>query len=455
MAPPKALDKLICAAPAALLGCVAILMEWRAVYHNAPHLRTPGFICTGLSALLLLTAEFATGRFHRWQRTAAILSLNTVILFGIAEVACRVARVDFNSILGLKEKNERFPIYFRLPDQPVGETFFARQGPASWTGKPLAVMLENHRGTDSAYSDEQELTVTYDKDGFRNPEDLKDWDIAITGDSFTESGYLPYEDLFTTLLGKSLDRRVKNLGATATGNFTQSFYLRAHGRAPSCRTAIMAFFEGNDLGDDVEELRDLDKFLATGERPTREIGRESSLLKTLYRFTRDFRKMTFRPRSYANANFIAGSSETPVTIADAPPAPDAMSDDRKISLNAALETWARSCKEVGVESLLLYIPCKRRVLHGHLKQGDRYPEPDWQPNDLPAFVAREAALQGIRCIDATPALSDLAAKGVLPYNPIYDTHLNKEGHRVVAEVLAKALRSPSPAPPAISATSRP
>ena len=57
MTPPKRLDKLICAAPAALLGCIAILMEWRAVYHNAPHLRIPGFICAGLSALLLLMAE--------------------------------------------------------------------------------------------------------------------------------------------------------------------------------------------------------------------------------------------------------------------------------------------------------------------------------------------------------------------------------------------------------------
>jgi hypothetical protein len=450
---PKRLDKLICAAPAALLGCVAILMEWRAVYHNAPHLRTPGFICTGLSAMLLLTAEFSTGRLHRLQRTAAILFLNTVLVFGLAEAACRVARVDFNEILGLKQKNEGFPIYFRLPDQPVGDTFFARPGPASWTGKPLTVMLQNHRGTDSAYRDEQEITVTYDKDGFRNPDDLKDWDIAVAGDSFTESGYLPYEDLYTTQLGNLLHQRVKNLGVTDTGTFTQSFYLRSHGRATSCRTAIVTFFEGNDLGDNVEELRDIQKFRATGERPSRAIGRESSLLKTLYHFARDFRKMNFRPRSYANATYLAGSDEIPVTIADAPPAPDAMGADRKNSLRAALDTWARACKEIGAEPLLLYIPCKRRVLHGYLKQGQGYPERDWQLNDLPDFVAQESATRGIRCIDTTPALAALAAKGVLTFNPIYDTHLNKEGHRAVAEVLAKALRNRTGSPPTISATS--
>ena len=212
--------------------------------------------------------------------------------------------------------------------------------------------------------------------------------------------------------------------------------------------------EGNDLDDNINELRELQEFRATGERPCRDIGRESSLLKTLYRFARDFRKMNFRPRSYANATFVFNGREIPFTIADAPQAPDMMSVDQKKSFHEALETWARSCKESGVDAVLLYIPCKRRVFHGHLKHGSDYPEPDWQLNDLPAFVTREANVLGIRCIDSTPALTELAAKGVLTYNPIYDTHLNKEGHRVVAEVLADALRSGVPAQPAIGVSSR-
>lgn len=453
MTRPKTLDRILCAAPAALLGGLAILMEWRAAFHNAPHLRTPGFICCGLSALLLLTAEFATGRIHRLQRTIAILALNTLVLFGLAEIVCRVAGVDFNLLLGLKEKSEAFPIFFRQPDQPSGDVFFTREGPATWTGKPLSVMLRNHRGTDDAYLDEEEITVTYDKNGFRNPPDLADWDIVVTGDSFTESGYLPYEDLYTTMLGKMLHKRVKNLGVSDTGNFTQASYLRAYGRAPSCRSAVMAFFEGNDLDDNVEEIRNLKKFHATGERPNREIGRESSLLRTLYHFARDFRKMNFRQRSYANATYLAAGKEVPVTIADAPPAPDKMSAAQRDSLRTAIATWARTCKENKADAFLLYIPCKRRVLHGHLEQGKDYPEPDWQLNDLPAYVAREAAAQGVRCIDATPALVSLAAQGVLTYNPIYDTHLNREGHRVVATVLADALNSTAPVQSAVSATS--
>lgn len=454
MAAIKRIDKLICAAPAAALGCLAILMEWRAVYHNAPHLRIPGWICAGLAAILLLAAEFATGRLHRLQRTLAILAINTLVVFGLAEIACRVARVDFNQLLGVREKSEAFPIFFRLPDQPVGEVFFTRQGPASWTGKPLTVMLQNHRGTDDAYRDEKEITINYDANGFRNPEDLRDWDIAVAGDSFTESGYLPYEELFTTVAGKILQRRVKNLGVSDTGNLTQSFYLRAFGKAPSCRTAVMAFFEGNDLDDNVEEIRALDKLRTTGRRPCRDIGRESSLVKVLYHFVRDFKKMNLRPRSYANASYLANGREIAVTIADAPPAPDRMTPEQEAGLTAALEAWARVCRESQMEPWLAYIPCKRRVLHGHLRQGSDYPEPGWILNDLPAFIARACDRHGIRFVDTTPPLADLAAKGVLTFNPIYDTHLNPEGHRVVGEVLARALRAGSTTPPAVSAASK-
>lgn len=454
MSVPNRLDKLICAAPALLLGGISILMEWRVVYHNAPHLKIPGLICAGLAVLLLLMAEYAAGRFHRFQRAMSILVINTAIIFGLAEVVCRVARVDFNVILGLKEKNEGFPIYFRLPDKPVGDVYFSRPGPASWTGKPLTVMMQNHRGTDDTYRNEEEITITYDKDGFRNPDDLKDWDIAIAGDSFTESGYLPHEDLFTTQLGRMLGKRVKNLGVSDTGNFSHSFYLRASGTAPSCRTAVMAFFEGNDLDDNVEETRRLQKFQATGERPFRNIGREPSLLKTIYRFARDFKKMNLKQRSYANSVYVTAGGEIPFTIADAPPAPEKMSVAQKNAFQAALQTWASTCKMNNIEPVLLYIPCKRRVFHGHLKQGRDYPEPEWQLNDLPSFVTREASAMGIRCIDSTPALAELAAKGVLTYNAIYDTHLNKEGHRVVAEVLADALTNAESAHPAISSSSR-
>jgi hypothetical protein len=447
-------DKLICLVPAAVLGGVAMLMEWRAMSHDADYLRIPGFICAGIAALLTVLALLAAGRPQRLLRTGSILLLNTMIVFAIVEAGGRVARVDYNALLRLKEKNERFPVFFRLPARPVGDVFFARDASVSWTGRPLATVLKNINCPDDAYQAEAEVTIRYDKDGFRNPDSLADWDIAVVGDSFTESGYLPDNEIFTGILAATTGRRVKNLGISDTGNFSHNYFLKAYGQSPSCRTAVLAFFEGNDLGDDIEELKDLAKFKATGERPSREIGPEPSLLRTLYHLGRDFDKMKFRPRSLANATYLAKPSAIPVTIADAPPAPENMSAKQKAALGAALDTWAQTCRELKMESWLLYLPCKRRVLHGHLQQGAGYPEPGWQPNDLPRYVAGECADRGIRFVDATPPLVDLAAEGVLTFNPIYDTHFNREGHRAVGQALAAALKANDTPPPAIRTASQ-
>jgi hypothetical protein len=117
-----------------------------------------------------------------------------------------------------------------------------------------------------------------------------------------------------------------------------------------------------------------------------------------------------------------------------------MTPEEKSTLSESLAAWAAACRELNMESSLVYLPCKRRVLHGHLRQGQDYPEPNWQPGDLPAHVQAECAKHQIRFIDATPQLTQKAAEGVLTFNTIYDTHFNAEGHRVIAELLAQQLK---------------
>lgn len=473
MSAPRPLDKLICLFPAAVLGSIAMLMEWRAIWHDADYLRLPGLVCAGIAALLVLVALFAAGKTRRLLRTGSILVLNTVIVFVVAEIGGRVAHVDYNALLRLKEKNESFPVFFRVPTRPAGDVFFVREASTSWTGRPLATALKNINCTDDAYRTEAEVTIHYDKDGFRNPDSLADWDIVVAGDSFTESGYLPDNEIFTGILAAATDRRVKNLGISDTGNFSHSFYLKSYGKSPSSRTAVLAFFEGNDLVDDIKELKDLAKYKATGERPTKEIGPEPSLIRTLYHLARDYKKMSLRPQSLANAtyfakqspghlidpahianaSFISDGTAIPVTIADAPPTPEQMTAEQKAALGEALDTWAKTCRELKMDSWLAYLPCKRRVLHGHLRQGADYPDPGWQLNELPSYVASECAARGIRFVDTTPPLADLAAKGVLTFNPIYDTHYNREGHRAVGETLAAALKGNAAVQPAVSTSS--
>ena len=110
------------------------------------------------------------------------------------------------------------------------------------------------------------------------------------------------------------------------------------------------------------------------------------------------------------------------------------------ALATALDRFLAASQKHGMKAYLLYLPCKRRVMHGHLRQGTDYPQPDWQPGDLPQHLSSECQKRGIAFIDATPSLSSAAAAGQNTFNPIYATHFNAEGHRLVGEVLAEALK---------------
>lgn len=437
-----AFDRLLCFIGA--LGCVAVaaLLRWRMMTHDAPHWAVPSIVLAVIGCIALTAGLLKGGSLQHAVAGLMKLALTTGITFGVAEGACRVIGIDFNELLGARKANEAFPIYFRLPSHPSGEVYFTRDPGSSWTGKPLQTLLKNHRSTDVAYSDEAEITIRYSREGFRNADDLTDWDIAVVGDSFTESGYLPEKALFTDIAAQKLGKRVKNLGITDSGTFAQTHYLEAYGQAPSCKTAVLAFFEGNDLDDNETELRERSLFRATGEKPDHSIPRQSSLLKTILNLARDFKKIRLSDRSYANAFFKAGDKEIAVTIADAPPSSADMSTEQSKALAISLDEYAAACTKVGMKSHLLYIPCKRRVMHGHLRHGNDYPQPQWQPGDLPEHLQAECAKRGITFINATPAISAAAAQGKPCFNTIYDTHLDATGHQIIGEVLARAIAAP-------------
>lgn len=432
-------DRLLCFVGALGYVAVAALMRWRMITHDAPQWAVPSIVLSGIGCIALAAGLLKGGLLQRMIAGLMKLSLTTAITFGAAEGACRVIGIDFNELLGARRANEAFPIYFRLPTHPSGEVYFTRDPGSSWTGKPLQTLLKNHRSTDVAFTDEAEITVSYSREGFRNPDDLKDWDIAVAGDSFTEAGYLPEKILFTGIAAEKLGKRVKNLGITDTGTLAQTHYLEAYGKAPSCKTAVLAFFEGNDLDDNQRELRERERFRASGEKPDRSIARQSSLLKTIIKLVRDAKQIRFSDRSYVNAYFKSGDKEIPVTIADAPPSKAEISADQSKALSLALDEYAAACTKAGMKAHLLYIPCKRRVMHGHLRQVNDYPQPEWQLGDLPEHLQAECEKRGIAFINATPALSAAAAQGQVCFNTIYDTHLDTTGHRIVGDVLAKAL----------------
>jgi hypothetical protein len=302
----------------------------------------------------------------------------------------------------------------------------------------LATWLDHQGVTPNPYRVDPPTTVSYSQQGFRNPETLQDWVIAVAGDSFTELGYLPSDALFTSLLRAQLGVEVKNLGVSYTGPLTQLHYLTEYGLAPSTRHTVVVFFEGNDLVDLERESRSLNSLRAGVSRPLREFVRQSSLLTQLGRFvTRG------TPRTdWVDGYFGAGNQRIPLTLDYVPPNASSLDEASRARLEYFFEAYRSFGREHGVVTWLAYMPVKRRVLDG-LLEFDEGVSPrlrDWQPSDLPEFIADMAARYDVRFIDLVQPLTDeTRLSRRLLYNPIWDSHLNAQGSEVVGHVLATHL----------------
>ena len=378
----------------------------------------------------------------------------------VLEVGFRLVDFDF------ERKAHAFntvPIFYRQPIVPIGRSFFRRPGPDRWEGNALDVMYRMAGGEDGVYRDLPAVVVTYDALGFRNPETLTDWDVVVVGDSFTELGFLAYEDLFTTRLGQDLGRRVKNLGVSYTGTSTQVFYLREYGKAASTTDAILVFFEGNDFQDLANEYRRLEAARASGappapprDAPTRlaALPKQTSFLVAIQRWLTGYHPPLpvgshpfIKNGGEFNAYFVTNATRTPLTIErQLPPNATDLSPFERGLASAAIAAYGDTARALGLRPWLVFMPCKRRALDGHLvgKDSDHIPA---LPVGIPDFIRDLALANGIRFVDVTPALQRETAAGRLTYNARWDTHLNRLGSQTVARVLAEALATAREEPP--------
>ena len=381
--------------------------------------------------------------------------ISTVVAVSTLEWLCRAVNVDFEF---KAHAYNTLPIFFRPPTVPVGTAFFRHAGPARWEGKVLDQYYRMMGGRDGRYRDEPAVSITYDALGFRNPDDLADWDIVVVGDSFTELGYLPYEDLFTTRVGTILGLRVKNLGVSGTGPFTHVAYLAEYGKAASTRDALLVFFEGNDFIDMVHEHERMEAAASAGGRhpsvielPSRltELPPQRSFLTAVYRLLTGRRPeeavglhpmaAQTNPESF-NAYFVYwNGSTTPVQFELVAPSADRLTPLQRQLTNEAIHDWATTARRLGLRPWLVFMPCKRRVLDGFFTWKDgasRVP----LPRGIPQLVHSVAAANRVGFIDVSPQLEEETRAGHLTYNAVGDSHLNRLGSLVVARVIADALR---------------
>ena len=372
----------------------------------------------------------------------AKLSLVAVVVVGILaflEVGGRLLQHDFARV---EASWNATPIYFRQPIERVDPVFFRRPGPDRWEGKVLTTELKRNRFHESdAYPDEESIVVEYDEQGLRNPPELRDWDLVVVGDSFTELGYLPDDQLTSSLLGKALNRSVKNLGVSFTGTLNQTRLLEQFGIAESTSDAVLVFFEGNDVLDTSVEFQALQDFAEKGIRDYRDLEqqRQNSLLVTLRGL---FRIRNWRGRSVVNASCDLTGDVTDLTVTYTPEMKQDLDSQSVQAIETALKEYAELLHARGVRPWLAYMPCKRRVLDGHLRFHEKCsPElVNWHHTDLPEWIQGECELRGIRFLDLTPELVRKSESGEMLFNTVYDTHLNREGAAFAAEVIANEMR---------------
>ena len=424
---------------AGALFAVAFVVGWRleiAIHLGA--LREP-LAALGMIVLLLAFLGHRPA-VRRWSTRLCLLILTGLLAVAVTEVFFRAIRFDFRFQRAFWE---RTPPNWRRPIVPTGTVFFRHEGNVVWTGRVLPAYLDIIHLSADAYADVPPLTLRYDRFGFRNEPRPEAWEIVVAGDSFTELGDVPYDRLFTTLLARGLDCRVLNLGVGDTGPLTQLSYLRDYGLSPVTRDVVMVFFEGNDLWDLIRERAAEKRFAETGRREYREFVPQSSFLRAVGELLKRpaGANQRFAPR--VDAWFQGREGEVPVTLGLPPPGRAELAPELFAALDNAFRRYAEFARAHHLRARLAFMPCKLRVLHGHLRFA---PEADdrvrnWTPGDLPEVIAAFCATNHIRFLDLTPALAaHTAATGELLYNHLYDVHLNARGSEVVAETLIRDFR---------------
>jgi hypothetical protein len=375
-----------------------------------------------------------------WLFKGALCLFSFALALGGVELAGRVIGHDFKQ---QRAKFTQVPIYYRQAVVPVGPAFYHRPGPDVWRGRILNQFLALQHVSGNPYPDEPEIEVTYDADGFRNPLDLTDWDVVIAGDSFTEAGYLAYEDLFTSQLAQQTGLRVRNLGQSGTGTIYQNCLLEHFGVSPSTKHAVIAYYEGNDPTETLYEhglLRDaLAQHVDPQSRPNALdlLPKQTSFLRAIYdRATTP----TPQPESHCHAYYIHGQQRVPLSIYSVPiKFADLAAEAPQVS-EQALADFVTFCRAHEITPWLVYLPSKIRVLPGYLEVVPGYEHLlTWDMGDIRERIQAICQRQNIAFIDTTPALRDSVEQGHWPFNTIYDTHLNATGSHCVGRVLAATL----------------
>ena len=403
----------------------------------------------------------------------SFLVASYLIVWGAYSLATPISRSEIRSqfvlmtfSLGVALSLVELPAWLKLID--YRETF-AISGSAPWErpgyqpdlellAKPkphYAVKIQFDRGNIGEVlclppHPSDPFEIKYDKDGFRNEEDLTSADIAVIGDSYVESQMMPGAQLATTRLAELTKLTVANLGQSGYGPQQELAVLKRYALPLHPKTVVWMFYEGNDLldargyGEAVVRLRASWDSLDS-------IWNRSFSRNALLWVARSIRGCVpnpyERPQAATTTVVGPGGEEQRLYVKgrsqSASLTKQELNDLQKTM--TVIEEAYRLVRQEGARFIVVFIPQAFRVyrdsadferIGGGMVQ--------WDMNDLPDRIRKMVTdiSPEIDYFDLTPALQEAVEKNILVFLSD-DTHWTGEGHRVVAEMLAEVVNERS------------
>lgn len=312
-----------------------------------------------------------------------------------------------------------------LADEELG---FARKPRVVWQGR---------LSPDTRY-----LTYRTDENGFRNPLGISRADVVFVGDSFTEAGDVPEEETFPQQFRADTKLTVANLGRGYYGPQQELIILKRYGLRYDPHLVVWQIFEGNDLTD-------ASRFAAWKANPDQHDS--LSLRYTKHSVIASWLARTI-PNDFGSPRmFEDRTGQTRRLFLDYPYVPD---EPVRQSLGMTETTKAiaegyRLCESHGVKLLIIFIPIKVRVMAPYVRfnsAGDReaYLPGGKQDSDADfgSQLAKFCKQLGCPFLDMTDPLRRRAAEdNIHIYSTSRDSHLDTDGHAVVAQAITEWVRT--------------
>jgi hypothetical protein len=376
----------------------------------------------GVPGSIQLAILIGLGIFY--FRAGTMPAIATTLSLAVATLFCSFAV----HLLGLDKA-----MYYRPHEQLVQQDY--AEGHRAYRKHARIEMTAPHGDlkalTAADLAQPRKVVFQTDSAGFRNDRDYADGDLVLIGDSFVVGMGDSQADTLSTQLTRDQGVPAYNLGHPGDISDYLAVWRAFRRQHPGSVRAALFLFEGNDFEAAYKP--------AKTERPSllaRYAGEYYGFFtgSDLYRVTKSLYARATKAGSIAASDSVrietlAGQKMglyTPYI---------AVSERQQVELPAALKTDLIAL--AGEVEQVFFIPTNYRVYARHLG-APALPNAQWQA------LSKLCAQQHWRCTDLTPGLvaaaDALLAKGQFIWW-LDDTHWNRAGIKVAAEVVAEQLRN--------------